>query len=69
MVIVRRWLSTVLSGTQLVILFLVLLVSAGIVLSVGHLLAPFFFAIPLATPVRAVLKTWRPRDVVLSGQG
>jgi len=39
MEIFRRWMSTVFSDTQLVILFLVLVVSGAIVLSVGNLLA------------------------------
>jgi putative permease len=46
--IVRRWLSTVFSDTQLVILFLVLLAGVGIVLSVGHLLAPVIASVVIA---------------------
>ncbi|NLW82537.1 MAG: AI-2E family transporter [Desulfovibrionales bacterium] len=46
--IVRQWLHTVFSDTQLVILFLVLVVCAAIILSVGDLLAPVIASVIIA---------------------
>jgi putative permease len=46
--IVRQWLQTVFSDTQLVILFLVLLVCTAIILSVGNLLAPVIASVVIA---------------------
>ena len=48
MQIVRQWLQTVFSDTQLVILFLVLVVCAAIILSVGDLLAPVIASVIIA---------------------
>ncbi|MDY0228175.1 MAG: AI-2E family transporter [Desulfomicrobium apsheronum] len=48
MEIFRRWMSAVFSDTQLVILFLVLVVSGAIVLSVGNLLAPVIASVVIS---------------------
>jgi putative permease len=48
MEIFRQWLHAVFSDTQLVILFLVLVVSCGIVLSVGNLLAPVIASVVIS---------------------
>jgi putative permease len=48
MEIFRKWLNTVFSDTQLVILLLVLVISAAIVLSVGNLLAPVIASVVIA---------------------
>ena len=48
MEIFRRWVSAVFSDTQLVILFLVLVVSGAIVLSVGNLLAPVIASVVIS---------------------
>ena len=46
--IFRNWLHTVFSDTQLVILLLVLVFSAGIILAVGNLLAPVIASVVIA---------------------
>jgi putative permease len=48
MEIFRRWMSAVFSDTQMVILFLVLVVSGAIVLSVGNLLAPVIASVVIS---------------------
>lgn len=48
MEIFRQWLQTVFSDTQLVILFLVLVVSCAIILSVGNLLAPVLASVVIS---------------------
>jgi len=48
MEIFRQWLQTVFSDTQLVILFLVLVVACAIILSVGNLLAPVLASVVIS---------------------
>ncbi len=48
MEIFRHWLQAVFSDTQLVILFLVLVVSCAIILSVGNLLAPVIASVVIS---------------------
>lgn len=48
MEIVRAWLHSLFTDTQVVILFTVLLVGAGIILSLGHLLAPVIASVVIA---------------------
>jgi putative permease len=48
MEIFRQWLQTVFSDTQLVILFLVLVVACAIILSVGNLLAPVIASVVIS---------------------
>lgn len=60
--IVREWLRSILTDTQLVILFMVLLVGGGIVLSIGHLLAPVIASVVIAFLLEGlvrVLENWR----------
>jgi putative permease len=56
MEIFRKWLHTVFSDTQLVILLLVLLIVAGIVLSVGDLLAPVIASVVIAFLLEGVVR-------------
>lgn len=46
--IVRQWMRTIFSDTQLVILLAVLTVCVGIILAVGHLLAPLLASVVIA---------------------
>jgi len=55
--IVRQWLRNVFSDTQLIILFLVLIVGVAIVLSVGHLLAPVIASVVVAFLLEGVVRT------------
>ena len=70
MEIFRRWMSAVFSDTQLVILFLVLVVSVAIVLSVGNLLAPVIASVVISFLldglVRFLVRLRWPRMLVVA---
>lgn len=55
--IFRNWLHTVFSDTQLVILLLVLVFSAGIILAVGNLLAPVIASVVIAFLLEGLVRT------------
>lgn len=57
MEILRKWLHTVFSDTQLVILLLVLAIGTAVVLSVGNLLAPVIASVVIAFLLEGLVRT------------